>query len=94
MFNLFEIKTQEKNIALVKKYDNTIPEILLCDPARLHLILINLINNAIKFTIKGEIIVSVHLLDKNDEKAIIQYFPKPNQKKITDITATCRDTIL
>ena len=73
MFNLFEIKTQEKNIVLVKQYDTTIPEILLGDPARLHQILINLINNAIKFTTKGKIIVRVRLLDENDEKATIEF---------------------
>lgn len=69
----FEIKSQGKNIELIKKYDVTIPKILLGDSVRLHQIMINLISNAIKFTTKGEITLSVLLLDDDDEKAIIEF---------------------
>lgn len=73
MLNLFEIKIQEKNITLVKEYDNAIPEVLLGDPARLHQIIINLISNSLKFTETGTITVGVHLLEENDEKAMIEF---------------------
>ena len=58
MLHLFDIKVQEKNIALVQQYDAAIPEILLGDAVRLQQIFMNLINNAIKFTTKGKITVS------------------------------------
>ena len=52
MIHLFEPKIQEKNLHLIKKYDNKIPKVLIGDPVRLHQILINLVSNAVKFTIK------------------------------------------
>ncbi|MBT7994724.1 MAG: PAS domain S-box protein [Bacteroidetes bacterium] len=73
MIHLFEIKIQEKNIKLIKEYDKRIPEVLVGDPVRLHQIIINLISNAVKFTNKGSITVSVRMLNEDDEKAIIEF---------------------
>jgi signal transduction histidine kinase len=69
MLHLFETKIQEKNLELVKEYDSRIPEVLVGDPVRLHQIILNLVSNAVKFTSKGKITVSVHLL-KNDEGSV------------------------
>ncbi len=57
MLHLFETKIQEKNLQLVKEYDDKIPEVLVGDPVRLHQIILNLVSNAVKFTAKGKIIV-------------------------------------
>jgi len=73
ILHLFETKIQEQNLELVKEYDSRIPEILLGDSVRLHQILINLLSNAIKFTSKGKIIVSVNLLNEDEEKATIEF---------------------
>ncbi len=67
MIHLFELKIQEKNLKLIKKIDNTIPRVLVGDPVRLHQIIINLVSNAVKFTTKGEIGISISLL-KEDKK--------------------------
>lgn len=72
VLHLFETKVQEKNLELVKEYDARIPEILLGDSVRLHQILINLLGNAIKFTAKGKIIVSVNLLKEDREKVTLE----------------------
>ena len=72
MIHLFETKIQEKNLELVKEYDSRIPEILLGDSTRLHQILINLLSNALKFTAKGKIIVSVSLLNEDNEKVSLE----------------------
>ncbi len=69
MLHLFETKIWEKNLKLVKEYDLKIPEVLVGDPVRLHQIILNLVSNAVKFTHKGKITVSVRLL-KQDEKAV------------------------
>ncbi len=69
MLHLFETKIQEKNLELVKEYDSRIPEVLVGDPVRLHQIILNLVSNAVKFTSKGKITVSVRLL-KNDEGSV------------------------
>ena len=53
MVHLFETKIQEKNLELVKEYDERIPEVLVGDPVRLHQIILNLVSNAVKFTSEG-----------------------------------------
>lgn len=73
MLHLFETKIQEKNLKLVKEYDKNIPEVLLGDPVRLHQIILNLVSNAVKFTAKGKITVSVRLLSEDDEKVTIEF---------------------
>ena len=73
MLQLFEQKIQEKNLELVKEYDNKIPEVLVGDPARLHQIILNLVSNAVKFTTQGKITVRVHLLKEDEEKATIEF---------------------
>ena len=73
MLHLFETKIQEKNLNLVKEYDNKIPEVLVGDPVRLHQIILNLVSNAVKFTNKGKITVSVRLLNEDEEKVTIEF---------------------
>ena len=73
MLHLFDIKSQEKNILLINEYDASIPEIVIGDPVRLHQIILNLVSNAVKFTIQGKIIVSVKLVEETDNDVIIEF---------------------
>jgi two-component system CheB/CheR fusion protein len=73
MLHLFEAKIQEKNLELVREYDPNIPETLVGDPVRLHQIIMNLVSNAVKFTAKGRITVSVRLLKEDEESATIEF---------------------
>ncbi|MFZ1371685.1 MAG: PAS domain S-box protein, partial [Ferruginibacter sp.] len=73
MMHLFETKVQEKNLKLVKEYDNSIPEVLLGDPVRLHQIILNLVSNAVKFTTHGQITVNLTLLESDEEKVTIRF---------------------
>jgi len=73
MLHLFEPKIWEKNLLLIKEYDDHIPDVLLGDPVRLHQIILNLVSNAVKFTSKGKITVSVRLVSEDDEKASIEF---------------------
>ena len=73
MLHLFEPKIHEKNLELVKVYDDNIPEVLVGDPVRLHQIILNLVSNAVKFTAKGKIIVNVRLLTEDEEKVTIEF---------------------
>lgn len=76
MLHLFETKIQEKNLVLIKEYDPKVPEVLVGDPVRLHQIILNLVSNAVKFTIKGEISVTVKLIEEDDEKVTIEFSVK------------------
>jgi len=73
MLHLFEAKIHEKNLKLTTEYDEDIPEVLLGDPVRLHQIILNLVGNAVKFTTKGTIAVSIHLVEENDERVIVEF---------------------
>lgn len=73
MLHMFETKIQEKNLTLVKQYDDHIPEVLVGDPVRLHQIILNLVSNAVKFTTKGNVTVKVHLLREDEDQATIKF---------------------
>ncbi|BBE16017.1 diguanylate cyclase/phosphodiesterase with PAS/PAC sensor(s) [Aquipluma nitroreducens] len=73
MLHLFETKIQEKNLKLIRKYDKNIPEVLVGDPVRLHQIILNLVSNAVKFTMKGKISVNVSLISEDDKQATVQF---------------------
>jgi PAS domain S-box-containing protein len=73
MLHLFETKIREKNLELIKEYDPDIPDVLVGDPVRLHQIILNLVSNAVKFTSKGTISVSVRLLSQDDKKVNIEF---------------------
>lgn len=73
MLHLFEPKIHEKNLRLIKEFDNAIPGVLLGDPVRLHQIIINLLSNAVKFTSEGSITVGVNLVEENSESVRIRF---------------------
>ena len=73
MIHLFETKIREKNLQLIKKYDDKIPGVLSGDPVRLHQIILNLVSNAVKFTSEGKITISARLLNETEEKANIEF---------------------
>jgi polar amino acid transport system substrate-binding protein len=70
---LVGIKTQEKGLELLLKTDPSVPTALVGDPLRLGQILINLSNNAVKFTDTGEIVVSTELVQKDAAQVTLKF---------------------
>jgi len=73
MANLVPVKARAKNLEVLFSTAPDVPLALIGDPLRLGQILLNLTNNSVKFTEKGEIVVSVQLVDKSRDKATLQF---------------------
>jgi PAS domain S-box-containing protein len=73
MLHLFETEIEEKNLKLIKEYDDSIPDVLIGDPVRLHQIILNLVSNAVKFTTEGKITVNVRMLKQDTEHVTVEF---------------------
>jgi len=72
--NVITVKAQEKeNLEVLFLLDSRVPNFLVGDPLRLNQILVNLGNNAIKFTEQGEIVLTNKLVERSDEKITLQF---------------------
>ena len=71
--NLVSQKAQEKGLEFAIRIDKDVPLNLTGDPLRIGQIITNYCSNAIKFTEKGEIIISAELYETNDEKIKIKF---------------------
>ncbi len=71
--NLVGLKAEEKGLELMFDLPADLPTALIGDPLRLGQILVNLGNNAVKFTEKGEIIVAVAVMEQNNNEAKLHF---------------------
>ncbi|MEW7847476.1 ATP-binding protein [Massilia aurea] len=69
------VKTDARGVALVFRVAPDVPQHLVGDPLRLGQVLINLVDNAVKFTERGQIVVAVEALaGANDDDSITLSF--------------------
>ncbi len=66
--SLESLRASQKDLEIIFSVDSAIPQTLIGDPLRLGQILINLTSNAIKFTEQGEIVVSVAMVEQQDDR--------------------------
>jgi len=66
-------KAAEKNIELINNIESGVPYCLIGDPLRVGQILLNLVNNAVKFTNEGHVLVEAELVKHEDEKCLIKF---------------------
>lgn len=74
--NLVTVKAEEKGLELLFNVHSEVPRYLMGDPLRLGQILINLCGNAVKFTDKGEIVVSIDVLEHTDDQVMMKFSVK------------------
>lgn len=60
-------------IDLVYQIDPNVPSQICGDPIRLRQVLINLVNNAMKFTNKGEVFISVKISGQENQDLVLQF---------------------
>jgi signal transduction histidine kinase/ActR/RegA family two-component response regulator len=71
--DMFDRQVAEKNLALTITVDSSVPAIVQGDPLRLRQIMVNLINNAVKFTEKGGIEAGVRCEQNHDKKTVLRF---------------------
>jgi signal transduction histidine kinase/DNA-binding response OmpR family regulator len=70
---LVGMRAEEKGLELLFELPADLPGALVGDPSRLGQILLNLTNNAVKFTERGEVTVAVSLLERTAERATLRF---------------------
>lgn len=67
------LAAQQKNLELLCRISPNINYDVIGDPGRFRQVIVNLVNNAIKFTPKGEIEVSVEELEKTSDQVLLHF---------------------
>ncbi|MEO5596856.1 MAG: PAS domain S-box protein [Lysobacteraceae bacterium] len=62
-----------KNLDVVVRYPADVPRHLIGDPGRIRQILVNLVNNAIKFTQQGQVLINVEAQERSDAQVVLRF---------------------
>ena len=73
---MFDTRIQPKDLSFIVNIENSIPDLLTGDAVRLTQILVNLVNNAIKFTNSGGIEINVTADKKTEDRIDISFSVK------------------
>lgn len=73
VYHIIDIQARKKGLLFEMNVDPEIPNELYGDMTRIRGILINLLNNAVKYTEKGSVTFKVRLLEKNNKSATLEY---------------------
>lgn len=71
--NLLSMKAEGKGLELLFRLPADLPSRLVGDPLRLGQVLLNLGNNAIKFTSAGEVVVAVHEVERSADRVRLRF---------------------
>ena len=72
--DLVALEAHKKGLETAVFIENDVPHQLVGDPVRLRQIIVNLFNNAVKFTEEGEVIVRVEKLEETDDEVRLKFY--------------------
>ncbi len=84
VIKMLSLRAKGKGIELSYRIQSSVPECIIGDAIRLHQILVNLTNNALKFTLEGSVVVSVEILDEGRLEDLRQTEYLPDQVLVMD----------
>ena len=92
LMRLVSVQGREKGLQLQMNLASDVPDSLIGDPGRLRQVLLNLLNNAIKFTSKGSVSLGITSESSSSSEAVLHFavadtgmgIPKEKQKVIFD----------
>jgi signal transduction histidine kinase/CheY-like chemotaxis protein/HPt (histidine-containing phosphotransfer) domain-containing protein len=67
------LEAHRKGLELATRFPARLPSLVRGDPARLRQVLVNLVNNAVKFTHGGEVEVTVAVLREDERSALLEF---------------------
>ncbi|NVO07395.1 MAG: PAS domain S-box protein, partial [Rhodoferax sp.] len=73
VLHLTEGRAQEKGLSLHLEKEATVPALLQGDALRIEQILLNFVNNAIKFTERGSVVLAVHCLQRSAAQCTLRF---------------------
>ena len=73
IFQVTNLKANEKSLDFIINMEENLPINLIGDPHRLRQIILNLTNNAVKFTEKGKVLMNVKTVKKTDHLVTIRF---------------------
>ncbi len=76
LINIVSFNIEEQGIDFALEKDPDMPEIFIGDPTRIGQVLLNIINNAVKFTQQGMVSLSLHLLHQEQNLCTLQFVVK------------------
>ncbi|MDH3325370.1 MAG: ATP-binding protein [Gammaproteobacteria bacterium] len=73
VLSMLSVEAKEKKIMLISQVSIDIPVILVGDVVKLSQVIINLVNNAIKFTETGYVFLNLIIFDSHEDEVIIEF---------------------
>ena len=70
---MFAVAAREKGLSLGAHFSPDVPQLVAGDPVRLRQVLVNLLDNAVRFTARGGVSVSVSLDSETDGRIVVQF---------------------